>query len=178
MKNVNCYEWYQTLDEEDLILSFQGDFSHELVKAILILTENGDHNTGRISSRVFGVIVECLQNIYKHGAEKPEGSKLRPGIILIGKTGTHYFIHSGNMVLNSEKDNLSSRLDELNTMDEEALRKNQQEILRTTTLTEEGNAGIGLIYMKRKCEGKINYQFKPYNDRISFFSLYVKIPNE
>ena len=162
MTGINCFEWYDTLDREDLILSFQGDFSHELVRAILILTESKNLENGPLQSKVFGVIVECLQNIYKHGADKPADSGLTPGIFLIGKKGDDYFLHVGNMVLNTEVDSLKNKIDGLNKLDESELRKMQQTILRTTSLSEEGNAGIGLIYTKRKCKGDLHYQFKKF----------------
>lgn len=176
MTDINCFEWHETLGREDLILSFQGDFNHELVRAILILTESKNIENGPLQSKVFGVIVECLQNIYKHGADKPEGSGLTPGIFLIGKRENEYFIHVGNMVLNSEVDTLKKKIDHLNLQDEKALRAMQQTILKTTSLSEEGNAGIGMIYTKRKSKEDLKYQFHKMDDRISFFALNVVIP--
>ena len=176
MTEINCFEWYETLDNEDLILSFQGDFSHELVRAILILTESKNIEKGPLQSKVFGVVVECLQNIYKHGADQPENSGLTPGIFLIGKKGDDYFIHIGNMVKNSEVETLKQKIDTLNSMDEPALRQMQQDILKTTALSAEGNAGIGMIYTKRKSKGDLIYRFNPIDDRLTFFALNLVIP--
>ena len=172
MTDLNCFEWYETLEKENLLLSFKGDFSHELVRAILILTENNSSGaSGTLQSKVFGIIVECLQNIYKHGADMPANSGLIPGIFLIGIKNDNYYIQVGNMVLNSEIDGLKQKIDKLNNMNEQELRGLQQEILKTTSLSEEGNAGIGLIYTKRKAVGDLEYTFKPIDDRVSFFGL-------
>lgn len=176
MIDINCFEWYDTLEKEDLILSFKGEFNHELVRAILILTESNNEENGPLQSKVFGVIVECLQNIYKHGADEPKDSGLKPGIFLIGKKDYNYFIHVGNMVLNNEVEGLTSKINKLNKLSEAELRSMQQEILKTTALSEEGNAGIGLIYTKRKSKGDLLYKFKPIDDRISFFALTITIP--
>ena len=176
MTEVNCFDWYDSLEKENLILSFKGDFNHELVRAILILTESKNLENGPLQSKIFGVIVECLQNIYKHGADKPANSGLTPGIFLLGKKGEDYFIHVGNMVYNTEIDSLKENIDALNKLDEAELRDMQQNILRTTSLSEEGNAGIGLIYTKRKSKGDLKYRFKEVDDRISLFALNVNIP--
>jgi hypothetical protein len=41
--------------------------------------------------------------------------------------------------------------------------------------SEIGGAGIGLIDMARKSGNKLDYEFKPIDNRISFFSLVVRI---
>ena len=176
MTHLNCFEWYDELDKEDLILSFKGDFSHELTRAILILTETNRETKGKLNSKVFGVIVECLQNIYKHGADNPENSNLRPGIFLIGKRANEFFIHVGNMILNTNVKELKGKIDHLNQLNEDELRAFQQKVVKTTSLSEEGNAGIGLIYTKRKAKGNLEYKFKELDSRISFFALSVCIP--
>jgi hypothetical protein len=177
MENFSCYNWYKTLEKENLLLSFKGEFNHDLIKALLILTEMKTEGIGdgKVQSKVFGVIVECLQNIYKHGAPHNETNALNPGIMLLGKTNDDYLLHVGNMVLNENVEKLKNKIDELNHMSEQELRDKQQHILKTTSLSSEGNAGIGLIYIKRKIKGNMMYKFKPINDKVSFYALSLTV---
>lgn len=178
VEDGGCFGWYSKLEESNLVLSFKGDFNHELVKAILILTHQeqaGSPQKRPATSRIFGIIVECLQNICKHGASLKEGSSLKPGIILIGRKEGEYRIGVGNIIRNEEISKLSNEIDTLNSMDEEGLRNRQTEILKHSSLTDDGNAGIGLIYMSRKTEGKMLYDFKSINAEYSFFSMELKV---
>ncbi|MBL4653002.1 MAG: SiaB family protein kinase [Flavobacteriales bacterium] len=168
-----CFEWYSELEKENLVLSFKGEFNHDLVKAILILTQQHKVDSAG-PSRIFGVIVECLQNICKHGAVASENN-LRSGIILMGKRNGEYIIGVGNFVKNDKVDALKVRYDQVNQINEEGLRKLQHEILIKSSLSEEGNAGIGIIYMARKTEGEMKYRFQQVNDDLSFFSLHLRV---
>lgn len=169
-----CFEWYSELEKENLVLSFKGEFNHDLVKAILILTQQHKVDSAG-PSRIFGVIVECLQNICKHGAAISSKNKLRSGIILMGKRSGEYIVGVGNFIKNEKIDGLKDRYDKVNQMDEEGLRKMQHEILINSSLSEEGNAGIGIIYMARKTEGEIKYRFQPVDDNLSFLSLHLRV---
>lgn len=171
-----CYDWYRELEKENLILSFKGEFNHDLVKAILILTQQQKGDSAG-PSRIFGVVVECLQNICKHGAPISKDNRLRSGIILIGRKDDEYIIGVGNYVYNDDVESLKHRYDSVNDKDEEGLRQMQHDILINSSLTEEGNAGIGIIYMARKTEGKMLYRFEDAGDNQSFFSLQLRVKN-
>lgn len=169
-----CFEWYSKLERDNLVLSFKGEFNHELVKAILALTEQYNSYKG-LPNRVFGVILECLQNVCKHGARVETEKKIRSGIVLMGKQNKEFLIGVGNFVKNDQVDKLKSRYDKVNSLDEEGLRQMQHEILVNSSLTEDGNAGIGIIYMARKTEGKMKYRFQELDENVSFFSLQLSV---
>ncbi|MBL4625419.1 MAG: SiaB family protein kinase [Flavobacteriales bacterium] len=169
-----CFEWYSELEKENLVLSFKGEFNHDLVKAILVLTQQ--HRVDSEGpSRIFGVIVECLQNICKHGAPISTENNLRSGIILMGKQKGEYIVGVGNFVANGKVSSLKAKYNKVNEMDEEGLRQMQHEILVNSSLTDEGNAGIGIIYMARKTEGEMKYRLQQIDDKLSFFSLQLRV---
>ena len=169
-----CFEWYSKLEKENLVLSFKGEFNHELVKAILVVTEQYKIDKGG-PSRIFGVIVECLQNICKHGALVENEKKMRSGIVLMGKQNNEFLIGAGNFVHNDKVEVLKSRYDKVNEMEEDGLRQLQHDILVNSSLSEDGNAGIGIIYMARKTEGKMKYCFQEIDEKVSFFSLQLTV---
>ncbi len=127
-----CFDWYSELEKENLVLSFKGEFNHDLVKAILVLTQQHKED-GAGPNRIFGVIVECLQNICKHGAPVSEDNDLRSGIILLGKQKGEYLVGVGNFIYTKDVNSMKQRFDTVNDMDEEGLRKMQHDILINTS---------------------------------------------
>jgi len=178
----NSYEWYSALSQANLILSFKGDFNQELVKAILILTQNRDHIKNEnviLQTRLFGVLVECLQNICKHGVGLDDNSDLKPGIVLIGRTANSFRISTGNLISNEEVPELRKKIERINASDAPGLRALQQEILSDTEeLNKNSGAGIGLIYIARRSGEKLEFDFKEMDDKNSFYSLEVTLPTE
>jgi len=58
------YEMHQMMLSKDLYLVYEGEFSQEIVKTILMLTERNLAYFGEVLSvkrKVFNIMVECLQ---------------------------------------------------------------------------------------------------------------------
>ena len=176
----NSYGWYSALSQANLLLSFKGEFNPDLVKAILILTQNREHIKSEnvvMQTRLFGVLVECLQNICKHGVGNVEGSDLKPGIVLIGRGKECFKISTGNLIHNNSIDDLKQKLDRINDADDKGLKEMQKEVLFSTDgLTKKSGAGIGLIYIARRSGERLDYDFKKMHDDLSFFSFEVNLP--
>ncbi|HEY0030723.1 MAG TPA: SiaB family protein kinase [Bacteroidia bacterium] len=170
-------DWSRFLEEEDLILSFKGEFTQELINAILLLSDSKEQLNERsnvIKNRIFAVIVECLQNICKHGADDLKRSEIRPGIILIGKQGHTALISTGNLLLNSEVDALKQKIDHLKSLQPDDVKKLAKEILLTGTLSSKSGAGLGLITIIRKSQ-KVEYSITKIDEELSFFAIEVSV---
>ncbi len=66
------YDLHKTMLERNLILVYEGEFTQEITKSVLAMAERNMDSMGEESSikrKVFNVMVECLQNIVKHGEE-------------------------------------------------------------------------------------------------------------
>ena len=165
------------LEEEDIVMSFKGEFNQELINAILLLSSNKDHlneQSNVIKNRIFSIIVECLQNICKHGADDVSRSEIKPGIILISKEMRTVFISTGNLMLNREVEMLKKKIDHLKGLSQEEIKALSKKTMLTATLSAKSGAGLGLITIARK-SNKIDYQIKKLNEQLSFFSLEVSI---
>ncbi len=172
-----AHNWIQFLEEKNLVLSFKGEFNRDLINAILLLSSgkgNLNENNTAIKSRIFSIIVECTQNICKHGADDSERSEIRPGIILIGKEDKTAVISTGNLMHNEEVEVLKQKIDALKKLTKEEIKTHAQNVMRTGTLSAKSGAGLGLITILRKSE-KLNYEIKKINDKLSFFSLQVYV---
>ncbi len=173
------YDLHKTMRDQNLILVYEGEFTQEITKSVLAMAERNMDSMGEESSvkrKVFNVMVECLQNIVKHG----EGYKVEEGyeynaVFMIGKKGDEYIIASGNPLENGDVNGLKERLDRVNGLDKDGLKQLYKEIIKSTTISEKGGAGLGFVDMARKSGSKLEYDFIEMDDKRSFFTLKTTI---
>jgi len=169
-----------TMIKSNLIMSYVGDFSQEITKTVLSMTERNFDAEGvgeGVKKKVFNVMVESLQNICKHqySGEETEGTS---SIFTIGATDLHYSVISGNVIHNDKIDAVQSRIDQINSLDADGLKALYKEVRLKSTISEVGGAGLGFIDMARKSGNKLEYRFDTINNELSFFTLLAKISNK
>jgi len=176
------YDLHRTMMSQNLILVYQGDFTQESTKSILSMAERNLDSSGEDSSikrKVFNVMVEALQNIVKHSDELIEGqTRSHAAIFLIGKEANRYSIMSGNPVRKTSTDKLKKTLDHINALDKDGLKELYKEIIKNTTISEKGGAGLGFVDMARKSGGKLEFEFPVMNAEYCFFCLKVNVPRD
>ena len=167
---------------QNLILVYQGDFTQESTKSILSMAERNLDSSGEDSSikrKVFNVMVEALQNIVKHSDELVDGqTRNHSAIFLIGKEANRYSIMSGNPVQKTNVPKLQKSLDHINGLDKDGLKELYKEIIKNTTISEKGGAGLGFVDMARKSGGKLEFEFPEMNSEYCFFCLKVNVPRD
>jgi hypothetical protein len=173
------YELHRTMLQQKLILVYEGEFTQEITKSVLAMAERNMESVGEelnIKRKVFNVMVECLQNICKHADDiSLEESLKNSAIFMIGKHANEYIITSGNPIANDKISGLSKKLEQINGLDKEGLKALYKEIIKNGDLSDKGGAGLGFVDMARKSGQKLEYDFQPINDSISFFSLKTTI---
>ena len=173
------YELHKTMLAKNLILVYEGEFTQEITKSVLAMAERNMDSMGEESSikrKVFNVMVECLQNIVKHGEDyNPMNEKKQTAIFMIGKMDNEYVITSGNPVTHAIAEQLKEKLDKINGLDKEGLKALYKDIIKGTEISDKGGAGLGFVDMARKSGRKLEYDFHEMNDEHSFFSLKTTI---
>lgn len=173
------YELHKTMLAKNLILVYEGEFTQEITKSVLAMAERNMDSMGEESSikrKVFNVMVECLQNIVKHGEDfNPMNEKKQTAIFMIGKLDNEYVITSGNPVKKEIVALLKEKLDKINGLDKEGLKALYKDIIKGTEISDKGGAGLGFVDMARKSGQKLEYDFQDINDENSFFSLKTTI---
>jgi len=170
-------DWYNSLEKDNLLLLFKGEFNQEFVKAVLTLTEQklGIQEGSTVTTkRIMVVIIECLQNICKHGEKDKDDLGWAQGIFLIGKTKKEHIISTGNYILSSEVNPLEMMLSKINSLDKEALNEMHKAKLTKSKLSDKGGAGLGLVTIAKKSQS-IEYRFDKIDNRLSFFTFEVKV---
>jgi len=168
------------MEHNDIMLSFKGDVTAEMLTSMLQIMETKLDNLGepaKMKRKVYNVLVECLQNLYHHRDEmKRTGiDEESAAIFMIGKNNNGYNIVTGNYILSERVDKLKSRIDHVNTLDRDGLKTLYKEVLNNDERSDKGGGGLGIIDIARKSGQNLVYDFMEVDNKYSFFSLYINI---
>lgn len=175
------YDLFQRVENGDFEYIYRGNFSQSLTRKILSLAESNLQklvDKSSLQNRIYFIMVEGLQNVTRHQEEILTGDVDEySGIFAIQKVGTRYLITTGNLIVNSKVDSLKQRLERVNSLDREELKKLHREILSTGELSDKGGAGLGLIEMARRSGNKLLFDFEYVDLYWSYFYLQTEIPS-
>jgi hypothetical protein len=182
-QSINTTPWgikdfHSIMEKNDIVLIYEGDFSQNFTKSMLTFMERkfiSEEVESNVRRKIFNVMVEILQNLSKHKYQDELTGQLFSSSFLIGYNNDSYFIISGNPIVNDRIPSLKEKLQHVNSLDKIGLKIAYKEVRLKGKFSEIGGAGIGLIDMARKSGNKLDYEFKPIDNRISFFSLVVRI---
>lgn len=174
------FDFYQTLRLYNITLVYEGEITDDLTRTFTSMAENNmlkEENSGLIQKRVFYVMVECLQNLTRHADKMNthEGLSTR-GVFIVTRDKDEYRIITGNYIENVKITALREKLEYVNSLSREQLRKLYLQQLNEGTLSEKGGAGLGFIDIARKTGRKIEYYFHPVDDKQSFFIMTSVVP--
>jgi len=128
--------------------------------------------------RVYSLSVECLDNIVKHSDLNEEEHDLLinyPPRFIVEKIADDFLIHTGNIILNNNINDVISRLDKLNKLKIEGINNLYKKSLANAEISEKGGAGLGLIVMAKTTKQKIKYDFEKINDKFSYFAMQLNL---
>lgn len=180
-----AYPLFNRVDDNDFEYVYRGYFDHSITKKILFLADTNiakvtNQSQATLQKRIYYIMVEGLQNITIHQEEIANNREFDkyPGIFAIQKNGDKYFISTGNIVANDKIESLKSKLDIINSLSPEELKKIHREILSNGSISDKGGAGLGLIEMSRKSGNKLLYSFERLDDEFTYFYLQTLIPTD
>jgi len=187
--HIDMIDWHRMLNDKKITLIYSGPIWSEGIGEIGTTLKKRlafDEIPLETSQEVFSVFVEQMNNMLMYSAEKehfntpsgdyPDSPK---GTFVLGKKGNTYFIQTGNVMKNENIELVKNRIDYLNTMDKQELRKFYKEQMHLDdTNSESKGSGLGFIEIARRISSKIEYSFLSYDEGLTFFSLYVTIGGE
>lgn len=135
--------------------------------------------TRSIQKKLYGIFVECIENIYKNTGNGKDYLKANNKLpyIRLGKQDDNFFISSGNIIANKRINTLKSRLDKINHMDHDGLRSAYAEIIDQESISNEEGAGLGLITIAMRSGNKIKYNFTSLDDQHSYYEMKIDVPS-
>jgi len=175
-------EYYSKLNDGDVLMSFKGNISSELISNVLEVVESKMDEfseSSKIRKKVYNVLVESLQNLYHHIEVLPEEMQKefenKFGILVVSRHKERYKISTGNFIRQNKVDVLRNKIDKINSMGREELKDMYKFILNHQRLSDKGGGGLGLVDIARKTGSKLEYTFEKYDDIYYFFNLDVYV---
>jgi len=179
---TDVYNYYQRMEDEQVILSFKGEFSAELLTSILHIMESKMFELSipmQMKKRVFNVLVECFQNLYHHidmdGGDMPVGATKNSALVMVKYVEDKIIVLTGNYIPKASTQELKQKLTLVNELDQRELKELYQQRLLNNTVSDKGTAGLGIIDIARKSKNELGYEFIEVNDEYSFFCLSIVI---
>ncbi|MCD4835119.1 MAG: SiaB family protein kinase [Bacteroidales bacterium] len=165
----------------DVVVNHKGFMSLDVIDDILHHLKTylfHKQHDKMIRKRVYSLSVECLDNILKHSDLNKEEHELLisyPPRFIVEKIAENFIIHTGNIILNKNKDAIIPRLDKLNNLTIEEVNKLYKKSLANAEISAKGGAGLGLIVMAKTTKQKIKYDFEKINDKFSYFAMQLNL---
>lgn len=178
-KTLNhAFTIFQLIQEEKLNYIYRGFFTPNINQNILSLAESNMEKFNepkKLKRKVYHVMVEGLQNITRHRADANEHKSDSNGFFALKKELDRYFITTGNIVDNYIIDDLTKKIDNVNSLNSEELREFHLDRLKNGQISSKGGAGLGLIDIARRAGSKLKYVFNKINSSYSYFYLNTEI---
>jgi len=183
---INILEYGKLLAEHNISIVYNGPLWAEGIDGMAdFLQKRLDMDDMPLSSSqaVFSVFVEQMNNVLMYSAgkekhERPETgtTEMSSGIFVLGTHEKSYYIQTGNVIKDSSVGLLKERIDYLNTLDKKELRQLYKEQMKMENDNPESKgAGLGLTEIARRATSKIEYEFVPYGEGLTYFTMYVTV---
>lgn len=187
---LDLYKLYNEMHDNDIMLSYKGEVSAALVHSFLNVFEsrlNSFEEDSKTKKKVFNVLVETLQNLQLHvdeipGRKEAEGAEVlkeeKKAVFMLWTEDNSYKLSTGNYILLENVAKLRSWIDKINnvTGSREELRALYKQVLNNGIFSEKGGGGLGFIDIAKKSGQKLDYDFRPVDDKYSFFVFQITIP--
>ena len=175
---------YKNIYDTNIILMYKGEVTFDLITSIIETLEEriGELEKDRIIKKKFyGTATECIQNLYHHMDEVSDESNListydsKSGLLLVTARKRFYNIMTGNFIPNEKIPDIQAKLDKINTLEKEDLKKLYKEILYNGEFSDKGTAGLGFVEIARKTGQKLSYEFHKVNEEYSYFTFQIRV---
>ena len=169
-------DYHNSMRSHNLNLVYEGEINQSITKAFTSLAEQNliEYKEEKKTIRkVYHVMVECLQNIYRHSDDpiKSRKGRKKHGIFMVGHDKNGYIISTGNVIENSKIEAVRSSLDLVNSLDEMEIKELYKKQITSGILSDKGGAGLGFIDISKKTGNPLEYRFENIDENKSFFIL-------
>ena len=168
------------VDKDGIIfLSYGGYLSQTLIAGMTEALEKEAEENGitmGISNNLFTIFIELSQNIMNYSKSLHHDKVRAQGLILVSKDkDDNYHIHSQNIVSEADKEKVEPKLQEILSLDKDALKKRYRELRKSGKNTHGRGGGIGFYEIARKCD-LFDFTFTKIQD--NRYYLYIKTTNK
>lgn len=164
---------HENFNQNNYNLSFKGDFDQENMLSLLSILKSGMSET-KTRIKLYGVMVELLQNIVKHADNKKGYTGWKAGVFYIKEHDDRFSLLAGNYIAKDKSAALSARIERIDAMDNAGLTKEYNKILFNFN-NDPISTGLGFIDIRRKSGSKIEYSIVDAGEDRDFFMAKVDV---
>lgn len=175
---------YVSAAQKDQLVNFAGFLRYETIGEIVHQVKSVSDKLGmRLSDykKLLTASVEALENIYRY-RDHYENRFIEDPVFQpkfnIEKADNIYSIIASNPVKHEDINSIKSRIDKINRLDHDGLRKYYRKTILNGEFSVQGGAGLGLIEMAKITGGSLSYSFEEINSEFSYFTLTMKFITE
>lgn len=171
---LTMFDLYMKFRSQQSVFCYRGVFNEEFTSTIIDISEGAHHRSElNVNRKVSFLLVECFQNIIKHGETNIQEQCSNEGLFSYRLGPEGFVINSINPILEQDKASLKNLVDEINAKDSKELKELYLKKLNENQFTEKGGAGLGLIELARKSGQKLIYKFENAISPYTFFHQQV-----
>jgi len=176
---MDLFQLREQFSREGIMMCFNGPFSHSIIEEMGTAIKNyleAEDITRMAVQDVFAAYIEMAQNVRNYQALRnlPTGDT-GSATILIAKQGETYAVTSGNVITKTDITPLITRIDHINSLDRDSLKKSIRQQLRSKIPPGAAGAGLGLMEIAKRSNAMLDYSVRDIDGRYSFFTLTVHI---
>ncbi|MDA7816852.1 SiaB family protein kinase [Sulfurimonas sp.] len=172
---MDIHEVQKMVDKDGIVfLSYGGYLSQTLITGMTEALEKEAEDNGinmTQSNNIFTIFIELSQNMMNYSKEIDSDKTRSHGLILVTKDSDfNYHIHSQNVVSQKDKDIIEPKLEEIQSLDKDQLKKRYRELRKSGQNTHGKGGGIGFYEIAKRCD-EIEYAFKQINENRYYFHI-------
>jgi hypothetical protein len=176
---MDLFKLREEFSRKGIMMCFNGPFSHSIIEEIGIAIKNylaAEKSSKMAVQDVFSTYVEMTQNARNYLSVKGISSgDAGAATIVIAKQEERYVITAGNTIHKDDVGELQARIDRINALEGDELKKVIRLQLRTERAPDALGAGIGLMEIARRASSRLRYSFHEIDQDYAFFTLTVSI---
>lgn len=166
------------MQQKQLFFIYCGSLTHDLMTTILHVSDLKLQElkaTNRKKKNVINILIECLQNVMRHGQDDAIPIEGQGCIVALGHENQSYTIIAGNHLNRRDAERLKSRLDEVVHLDSASIHSLYLDQMAKAEISDKGGAGLGLLRILRESNQQLAYSLRPVTNENFFFSLQVQV---
>ena len=168
------------MEEREAIINFEGSISFETMEQLLNQLKAArqfDALRKPVKKRVYGTVVETIDNIFKYAAPFKGKDRVlrRPPRIQVRRMNGKFVVSAGNLIRNNQINGLKDKLNRVNGLNDHELKMLYEEVINKDATDDDSGAGLGLITMAMRTDEDIQYEFDPVGSGHAYFVMHITI---
>lgn len=173
------YDMHISMKENNVLFAFTGDFDMTIINTMTRSIRQKLKEiepAARVQKRVYNIIVECLESIFRNYQEAQSRNKTvnQFAIFTLGKSDDHYYFTSGNYIYNDMIAAVKETIDKINRLSLEEKKTAYRDIITKKEINI-NDPNLAMIDIAIKSEGVLDYEFQKVNNETSFYIFEIKI---